>query len=426
MSNKKIFFAGGGVFLLCMVWYSRPLSRRIVPQAIQSIPSVNAYQGEQRETAVSQPSPTKAAKGKSIELTTTPTAIQVAYRDLSGCPPKPTYLPEYRAHCWGICLAGKNCSEPVGMKDINSARAKIYCAPNLNLIGIRKSGTSDFCSIWMRGIASVVREHQDYWPSTTACPTEYFTKTAMAIPKKLNGNFFNGGPGVLLTNSKVNKNATHLKVVSAMQFLGYMATPATRFYLQLRNPTDRAISYLFHWQKKEKIRQFRDMPTSEFTSEFVDNLLRKLLNDLQKCLTVNGEVACIFLPDSHPGDLGSLLTHSLYVVFLEEAFKFVPSEQVLVKTMEEYSNDRVDVVTDVIKNFFGVEILSEVFEARENGQVINKGKKNPVWRSTLEMLDNFFAPYNRRLSELLGDEKWLFTKSREDELCNSSCNAQLT
>jgi len=43
---------------------------------------------------------------------------------------------------------------------------------------------------------------------------------------------------------------------------------------------------------------------------------------------------------------------------------------------------------------------------------VNVGNKNPVFDSTLELLDDFFKPYNERLAALLGDEKWLFKKSK--------------
>ncbi|XP_067930642.1 uncharacterized protein [Watersipora subatra] len=253
---------------------------------------------------------------------------------------------------------------------------------------------------------------QDYWASATQCPMKYFTHKRMHRPRALNGSLYNGGPGVLMTNTKVGLNDTHLVIASGMQFLGYIATQETKFYLQLRNPTDRVISYLFHWQKERRIPQYKQMSARAFTSQFVEYLLKKLLDDLKKCLAVNGEVTCVYLPDSHDGNLETLLTHSLYVVFLEEIFKFVPQEQVLVKTLDEYSKNRVTVVNYVVKDFFGVDVPDGQYERKNHQQVLNRGRKKAVWKSTLEMLDNFFAPYNRRLAELLRDEKWLFNKTR--------------
>ena len=43
-------------------------------------------------------------------------------------------------------------------------------------------------------------------------------------------------------------------------------------------------------------------------------------------------------------------------------------------------------------------------------KIKNKGRKNEVWPKTIQMLDKFFLPYNKRLASLLGDEKWLFIR----------------
>lgn len=36
-----------------------------------------------------------------------------------------------------------------------------------------------------------------------------------------------------------------------------------------------------------------------------------------------------------------LIAHSMYVVYIDEAFKFIPREQFLFKTTDEYSSDTV-------------------------------------------------------------------------------------
>ncbi|XP_067950521.1 carbohydrate sulfotransferase 15-like [Watersipora subatra] len=288
----------------------------------------------------------------------------------------------------------------------------MYCLPNLHLIGVRKSGTTDFSEQWMKNKQNVEFLHQDYWAAANICPIEYFRGSVMERPHVLHGHAYNGGPGTLMTNRKVLFNETHLVIASGMQFLGYMSTPATRFYIQLRNPTDRVISYLFYWQKLKQIPEYKDKPDHTFTPSFVDELLRRLMRELQHCLDTNGEVACVYTPSSEDGNLNTLITHSLYIVFLKEALRFVPQEQILLKTMEEYSLNQKKVASEVILGFFGVDIPASLFKNELPTQVINEGPKKYVWPSTLTLLDEFFAPFNQRLSELLGDRKWMFSKSR--------------
>jgi len=63
------------------------------------------------------------------------------------------------------------------------------------------------------------------------------------------------------------------------------------------------------------------------------------------------------------------------------------------------------------RDLFKIQVEEEILK-RLDEAVENKGVKNTVWTSTLTHLDEFFRPYNRRLAQLLGDEKWLFRKQR--------------
>lgn len=64
-----------------------------------------------------------------------------------------------------------------------------------------------------------------------------------------------------------------------------------------------------------------------------------------------------------------------------------------------------------VSQFFNLSIGNKMIEEKSKKNV-NVGNKNPVFDSTLELLDDFFKPYNERLAVLLGDEKWLFKKSK--------------
>ena len=56
------------------------------------------------------------------------------------------------------------------------------------------------------------------------------------------------------------------------------------------------------------------------------------------------------------------------------------------------------------------DIRFENIPASLAGRVVNKGIKNPVNNETINILDEFFSPYNKRLAALLGDDKWLFNR----------------
>jgi len=57
-----------------------------------------------------------------------------------------------------------------------------------------------------------------------------------------------------------------------------------------------------------------------------------------------------------------------------------------------------------VSQFFKLNIGNKTLEEKSKKRA-NIGHKNPVFKSTLELLDDFFKPYNKRLAALLGDEK---------------------
>jgi hypothetical protein len=68
--------------------------------------------------------------------------VTIIYRDLSNCP-RPRYLTEYTARCWGKCDVDKVCHKPVTNTDITKGKAKLRCFEDFHLIGVRKCGSTD-------------------------------------------------------------------------------------------------------------------------------------------------------------------------------------------------------------------------------------------------------------------------------------------
>ncbi|XP_067931515.1 uncharacterized protein [Watersipora subatra] len=340
------------------------------------------------------------------------TKLQIVYRDLSKCSVKPKYFSQYRAHCWGTCIQGRQCHNPVSYED-TKANARIACFPNLHLAGVRKAGTGDFSLKWFDGHPQVARVQQDYFGSVNECPVEYFSHQKWKKPDAVNGNLYNGGPGNLMAHTKIARNKTHLTLVTGIQFLAYMSTDDTRLYIQLRNPTDRVISNLFYWHQEKLI--YTHLPSSALNGGFIDTALQELLDRMQDCLPKYGEAACVYFPDAHDGVVESLIAHSMYIIFIEEMFKLIPRKQFRFKTLDEYSQDRVKTAIDLSENHFGVKFQDRM-KVRDKNGIVHHGKKNPVWISTLKLLDDFFMPYNRRLATLLGNDKWLFKVNRTSAL----------
>ncbi|XP_067942547.1 carbohydrate sulfotransferase 15-like isoform X2 [Watersipora subatra] len=337
----------------------------------------------------------------------TATKSSLIYLNLSDCPPKPEYLPEYKAHCWYEKTDAKECSSP--SKNENGTR--FVCAANLHLVGVRKSGTTDFQK-WMAHRSDIASKHRDIYMGKIECPMEFFQHCFKEDSAIKNG-YFACGPGNLVMSRKIEVNDTHITLVSPMQYLGYMAMNTTKYFALLRNPTDRAISYLFHWHREKLI--YTNMTHEEFTAEFVDRVIRDCLTDLKKCITDHDVTYCSYLTDGIDGDMNALLVHSLYVVYIQEAFKFIPKDQFLFVTTEEYSKNTTNITKTITEGFFELPDQLVKLPAAEK-KIVNAGIKNPVLPSTQQLLDDFYEPYNRQLSQLLGDDKWLFSVTRTNHM----------
>jgi len=186
-----------------------------------------------------------------------------------------------------------------------------------------------------------------------------------------------------------------------------MSTSETRYILLLRNPTDRAVSYLFHWHRGKLV--YNHLNHTQFTAKIVHAEMVNRSTELGQCMTELNELQCFYKCVGRDGDMNCLLRNSLYIIILEEAFRFIPRDRVLIMDMADYSRDEIGHVEKITRHF--------QIPMRKNAgldkHIYNKGRKNAVWPETIAMLDKLFMPYNKRLAVFLGDNKWLY--NREDK-----------
>jgi len=77
--------------------------------------------------------------------------------------------------------------------------------------------------------------------------------------------------------------------------------------------------------------------------------------------------------------------------------------------MEEYSKDTERIVSMMY------EFVGENFKVKSNetDEIWNEGavREKPVLPETVQLLDQFFKPFNAELADMLEDEKWLFERT---------------
>ena len=80
--------------------------------------------------------------------------------------------------------------------------------------------------------------------------------------------------------------------------------------------------------------------------------------------------------------------------------------------LEEYGADEKQAIRKLYY-YFGLN--TGRFKSKPKDKVFkkvkNKGyKRNPVLNKTIDMLDEFYKPFNIELTKYLGDDKWLFRR----------------
>ena len=102
----------------------------------------------------------------------------------------------------------------------------------------------------------------------------------------------------------------------------------------------------------------------------------------------------------------------LTMVILTQSKWYHLQEQLYIVMLEEYGANEENAIRKLY-NFFGFGFNKRRFQSKRKvfTKVVNKGyKRNPVLDKTIDMLDEFYKPFNIELAKYLGNDKWLFRR----------------
>ncbi|XP_067945280.1 carbohydrate sulfotransferase 15-like [Watersipora subatra] len=234
---------------------------------------------------------------------------------------------------------------------------------------------------------------------------DYFNRKHHKQPKT--GDLMNYSPGELLFSVVKKQNSTHIVISTTVQHIAFVSDPSrSKYIVTLRNPTDRLISYIFHAHNHKWI--YENVEFDKFNGAFIHSAVVSLHKKLKECLRDYEELACVYRYSSADGNLDAVLQHGLYVIYLEELFRFLPRESIYINQLEEYSANQLVEAAKIMK-FFGHqfnETDSDIVLTSE--KKMNSGHKTNVLPETIKLLNDLYRPYNIRLARLLGDNKWLY------------------
>ena len=199
--------------------------------------------------------------------------------------------------------------------------------------------------------------------------------------------------------------------------------PNAKFIVLMRKPTTRVYSH-FLWECSRSFGSKDSLWPVEIRSNITGFFHRAVVTDLQylqeclgkkslyECTNLNRYRGWVTSNEHSCTGAGYKLTVGLYYVHLAKWLQFYGKEQFLFLRMEDMENGFQYMITKII-HFLGIDRVSPQqvqwwFEEKANAWKANYPKMN---NETRILLDNFYRPYNKMLSELVGDSRFLWDDS---------------
>ena len=200
--------------------------------------------------------------------------------------------------------------------------------------------------------------------------------------------------------------------------------PDTKLVFIVRNPTERLWSDYWYFCSRNKWMDKSGhitVPDSAFekSAEIFHNHSLSVVQEFLDCVRSGvSEFECTTLAYSDTGEIHACkktrLGISLYYYHAVKWLSVFGREQLMFVRMEDLSNDPYTVVSSVW-SFMGLTPIPKSHfktnvKTNANKWIISQKNKDQfkMWPETRQLLDTFFAPYNKLLAELLNDDRYLW------------------
>ena len=315
--------------------------------------------------------------------------------------------------------------------------SELLCLPHFFIAGFPKSATTS--------LAYTMIAHPDLKDSMTNKEPHWWTRAPIISPDsdllRLNVVRYLMYFSKLVTSIKTGVNPLLLGMDASQSTLwdsnfvmsghDFCSTPAAishvlphaKFIVLMREPSSRLYSYYLwscqnrhgnsidHWPKKMR----KDIP-GEFHRQVVE-----ALSHFKECLQHHTLYTCTNKFTFGNGTSSNLVFHcgsieyrmivSIYYIHIAKFLQFFPREQFLFLKMEEMSQTPIKFMQQVT-DFLGIDpLLPSVAETINFKMNTQKLVKVTMHEDTRRVLQQFFAPYNKKLAELVGDDRFLWDYS---------------
>lgn len=317
-----------------------------------------------------------------------------------------------------------------------AASREFFCLPKVYLGGVPKCGTTTLYNLIVThpSVAKPFDKEGQFWREFVLAPNQtyrdlevllylYHFSVANAHIKIQPSKFtIDGSASTVFASAKKWMNV-QMDMCMVPVILSQVL-PDTKLIFILRNPTDRLWSDYWYfcsknqWKKNGRV----VVPDSvlDKSSEIFHNLTVAVIQEFLDCVrSGTSEFECTMRAYSDTGEIHACrktrLGISLYYFHVVKWLSVFKREQLMVLRMEDLARDTYSVVSNVWRFMDLNPVPEDHFKksVKTNGNAwigSEKYKDNfKMWPVTRELLDTFFAPYNKRLAVLLNDDRYLWT-----------------
>ncbi|KAK3866730.1 hypothetical protein Pcinc_027766 [Petrolisthes cinctipes] len=176
--------------------------------------------------------------------------------------------------------------------------------------------------------------------------------------------------------------------------------PKAQIIVVVREPIARLYSSYLFFKK-----------ATDLSPQHFDECVKYSVEKWKECTTLYSDRTCAY-NKTLQNTLKVRLYNGLYSMFLQDWLRVFPQQQVLVVRMEDYHTN-VTQTLHTIYTHLGLRPLTDEEEKKVLiSPVLNKNKRKSqigqILNSTIQVLQKFYQPYNRQLSHILRNSKFMW------------------
>ena len=307
---------------------------------------------------------------------------------------------------------------------------RLYCLPHFFLAGFPKSATTTLADALYshERVSSSVMKESHWWTRAPILSPDanllklnvlrylmHFGRMAHFASEHSNLLSMDGSQSTLWDSNFVINGHDFCTTPAAISHI----LPKAKFIIVMREPSERLYSY-YLWSCSFKYgnntdtwpTKMREDPAGNFHAE-----ISQAVTDFDNCLKTNSLYECAnrytftngTKVTKYCGQLGFRLVVSIYYIHIAKFLQFFPLKQFLFLKMEDMSQNPVRFMNRVTDFFDLIPLppwkIRDLLDRKVNRQ---KAAIEPMHDDTRLLLQAFFAPHNRKLADLLEDDRFLW------------------